>query len=87
MNIINYGETNTYVFEIGVGGCGFYICYGKHGHGYFIAIPNWGVCVEGAEYDDVFYNAEKLRACSNSKVAEYAEEIAKGICKYMKLDY
>lgn len=83
MEINNYGETNTYIFEIDVNGWGFYICYGKHGHGYFIAIPNWGVCVEAAEYDNIEYNAGRLSACLDKTVAANAEEIADGIHKYM----
>lgn len=84
MTIDNYGENQHYIFEIGVNGWGFYICYGKHGHGYFIAIPNWGVCVEATEYDNIEYNAGRLSDCPDKTVAENAEEIAKGICKYME---
>ena len=42
-------------------GSSFLVIYGKHANGYFIAIPNWGVCCEAAEPSDTFYNAEKLR--------------------------
>lgn len=87
MEIINHGEENAYLFEAATGGWSFYICYGKHTHGYYIAIPNWGVCVEAAESADVGYNTERLSACSHRAVAENAEEIAKGICAYMKCDY
>lgn len=73
---------NVDVFEVSAGGWGFYICYGEHGHGYFIAIPNFGICVEAAEYDNVFYNAENLRTCKDENVAQYADEIARGIMNY-----
>lgn len=43
-------------------GNNFLVIYGKHANGYFIAIPNWGVCCEAASAEDTFYNAEKLRA-------------------------
>lgn len=87
MDIINHGEENTYLFEIEVGGWSFYICYGKHTHGYYIAIPNFGVCVEAGEYDNVTYNAESLSYCADKTVAANAEEIARGIFNYMKCDY
>ena len=51
------------IFEASIeanGSC-FLVIYGKHANGYFIAIPNWGVCCEASFAKDTFYNAEKLR--------------------------
>ena len=42
------------------GSC-FLTIYGRHANGYFIAIPNWGICCEASEPNDTYYNAEKLR--------------------------
>ena len=52
------------------GSC-FLVIYGKHANGYFIAIPNWGVCCEAAESRDKFYNAEKLRVAGFSTVTAH----------------
>ena len=51
------------IFEANVeaNGSYFLVIYGKHANGYFIAIPNWGVCCEATKASDTFYNAEKLR--------------------------
>ncbi|MBQ7923822.1 MAG: hypothetical protein IJ329_00795 [Clostridia bacterium] len=57
------------IFEanIEVNGNLFLTIYGSHANGYFIAIPNWGVCCEAASAEDVFYNAEKLRSVKLSE--------------------
>ena len=64
---------------IDIGGWSFHVIYGRHGHGYYIAIPNWGVCVEAAEPDNLFYNTEQLAACMSQTVAQHAREIAEAI--------
>ncbi len=53
------------------GNC-YYTIYGKHTHGYYIAIPNWGICVEATEADDVIYNENKLAACKDKNVAIFS---------------
>ena len=64
--------------EISVG-C-FLIIYGKHINGWFIAIPNWEVCTEAANPQDVFYNTEKLSRVSKIKnVKDAPETIAKAV--------
>ncbi len=60
------------------GNC-YYTVYGKHTHGYYIAIPNWGVCVEAAEADDVAYNSGELANCKDKSVAASADAIAMAI--------
>ncbi len=54
----------------------YYTVYGKHTYGYYIAIPNWGICVEAAESDDVIYNENELAACKDKNVAFSAHAIA-----------
>ena len=64
---------------VDINGWSFHLIYGRHCHGYYIAIPNWGVCVEAAEPDNVLYNAENLAVCMSDKVAQHAQEIAQEI--------
>lgn len=49
---------------------------GRTDYGYYIAIPNWHVCVEAAEPDNVLYNAGSLRDCDVPTVRRFADEIA-----------
>lgn len=56
-----YQVTEIYEFSVDCGGFNFLVIYGHHINGWFIAIPNWGVCVEACEPTDCFYNADKLR--------------------------
>lgn len=74
---MNYAQ--LFCGSIDVGCNGFYVIYGRHGHGYYIAIPNWGVCVEAAEPDNVFYNAESLAGCLDRTVSDCSREIAEAI--------
>lgn len=64
---------------VDINGWSFHLIYGRHNHGYYIAIPNWGVCVEAAEPDDVVYNADNLAACLDRTVAQHAQDIAEAI--------
>lgn len=68
--------------HIEAGGYDFYIIYGPHDHGYYIAIPNWGVCVEAAEPDNVFYNEGELFTCPCRTVAAHAGELARAIDRH-----
>jgi len=79
---------NSYAMEIDSGGYGFYVCYGQHGHGWYIAIPNFETCVEAGNYDDINYNLERLSSVSEKAVADNAENIVKAIKEYMeKVDF
>lgn len=63
---MEYEITETYKismvqeFSLDWNGFNFLIIYGKHINGWFIAIPNWGVCTEAGEPLDEYYNATKL---------------------------
>ena len=79
---------NSYAMEIDSGGYGFYVCYGQHGHGWYIAIPNFETCVEAGNYDDINYNLERLLSVSDKRVADNAENIVKSIKEHMeKVDF
>lgn len=41
-------------------GWNFLIIYGRHVNGWFIAIPNWKICIEACEPTDIYYNSEHL---------------------------
>lgn len=66
---------------VDISGWSFHVIYGRHGHGYYIAIPNWGVCVEAAEPDNILYNAEQLRGCYDKEVARFVQQIAEEISR------
>ncbi|MCM1536086.1 MAG: hypothetical protein NC126_09235 [Clostridium sp.] len=55
-----YEVTQTQEVSIDYDGNNFLVIYGHHINGWFIAIPNWYVCVEASDPTDDFYNAEKL---------------------------
>lgn len=57
-------------------GWNFHIIYGQHSSGYYIAIPNFDVCVEASNYGDIFYNNESLSRCNNPCVVDCSHEIA-----------
>lgn len=74
-----YKVTETHEFSVDCGGFNFLIIYGKHINGWFIAIPNWNVCVEACEPTDYFYNAEKLAGSGQIDIPEAPDALAKAI--------
>lgn len=74
---------DKYEFTLDTNGWSFHICLGNHAHGNYIAIPDWGVCAEAADWSDTFYNKENLSNCNNDTVCENAEIIAKAVKQYM----
>ena len=78
------------LFEAGITVNGWYFLtiYGRHANGYFIAIPNWGICCEATEPSDTFYNAEKLMCTkpnNGEKITKaMAQELAQKIKTTMK---
>ncbi|MCD7724258.1 MAG: hypothetical protein LUI12_01675 [Clostridiales bacterium] len=58
-------------------GFSYLVIYGRHINGWFIAIPNWEVCVEASEPTDVLYNTEKLAKFLNN--ANAGRELAEAI--------
>lgn len=47
-------------FSVDWNGYTFLIIYGQHKNGWFIAIPNWNVCVESAEPENDSHNTTVL---------------------------
>jgi len=72
-----YEVSDTYEISVDWNGYNFLIIYGKHKDGWFIAIPNWKVCVEASTPEDDFYNSEKLAKALNK--ANAGVELAKAI--------
>ena len=70
------------IHEISVdwNGWNFLIIYGKHINGWFIAIPNWELCVEASEPTNVDFNTARLY----SKIEDYnrSRALAKAICEH-----
>lgn len=67
------GETHE--ISVDWNGYNYLIIYGSHINGWFAAIPNWDVCTEISEPDDVFYNTEKLsRALDNTNAGKALAE-------------
>ncbi len=69
--------SNTHEISIDWNGYNFLIIYGRHINGWFIAIPNWEVCIESSDPADAFYNSEKLAKALNK--ANAGVELANAI--------
>lgn len=66
-----YEVSQTHEISVDWNGYNFLVIFGNHINGWFIAIPNWNVCIESAHPADVFYNREKLaKALNNIDMAE-----------------
>lgn len=77
-----YEVTNTHEISVDWNGYNFLIIYGHHINGWFIAIPNWKVCVEASSPTDTFYNSEKICKCidlSDGDNSSAGIELAKAI--------
>lgn len=61
-----YGVFGVHEISVDWNGFNFLIIYGKHINGWFIAMPNWKICVEATEPSDCFYNARKLSDAFNN---------------------
>lgn len=73
------------IFEaiICVNGYRFLTIYGHHVNGYFCCIPNWKLCCEMAEAEDVYYNTMKLKGCGidEETAVRLADEIRRAVWK------
>lgn len=68
---------NTHEISVDWNGYNFLIIYGQDVGGWFIAIPNWEVCIEASDPEDTFYNSEALAKILN--MANAGVELAKAI--------
>lgn len=73
----SYEVSKTHEISVDWNGYNFLVIYGKHINGWFIAIPNWNVCVESSDPEDDFYNSEKLAQALD--MANAGVELAKAI--------
>ena len=79
----DYGTIGVQQFSIDWNGWNFLIIYGRYVNDWFIAIPNWEICVKATEPDNVYYNIDKLSQAFNDGdkgrvVAEAIKEHWKG---------
>lgn len=75
-----YKVYNTQEVSVDVGDFNYLVIYGKHINGWFIAIPNHGICVEaGHPSSGLPYNIEKLTAAKDTNVKNAANSIATAI--------
>jgi len=77
-----YEISNAHEISVDWNGYNFLIIYGKHINGWFIAIPNWEVCIEASDPTDTFYNSEKLAKALDK--ANVGIELAKVIKEHWR---
>lgn len=77
-------KTDAEEFMIETDGLSFGIIFGECESGYYIAIPQYGVCVPAAKPDDPFYNYERLSGCKNQFVKDNAKTLAGAIMVYFE---
>lgn len=69
-------------FTLEANGWSFHICLGSQVNGNYIAIPNWGVCSEASDWDDILWNKAELSDSKSETVLENAEAIARAVKEY-----
>lgn len=79
-----FDNVSAHEFSMDWNGFNFIIIYGKHINGWFIAIPNWKICVEATEPTNTYYNIDKLSQAFNDhdkgkNVAETIKEHWEGL--------
>lgn len=75
-----YKVSETQEISVDANDFNFLIIYGKHINGWFIAIPNHGICTEASHPSSGFaYNTEKLAAVEDINVKNASAIIAKAI--------
>lgn len=75
-----YAVGDTHEISVDWNGFNYLIIYGYHINGWFVAIPNWNVCTEIADPDDILYNTERLSKILNN--ANAGRSLAKSISKH-----
>ncbi len=53
--------------SLAIGNNSYLVIYGEHTNGWFIAIPNWGICIEAAEAADINYNTDRFQGVGLSE--------------------
>lgn len=71
---------NVHEFIVDFDGWRYLVIFGKHMNGWFIAIPNHGVCTESGHPEDDLYNSNKVANAMNNAAAGVM--IANAILEY-----
>lgn len=71
---------NVHEFIVDFDGWRYFVIFGEHMNGWFIAIPNHGVCTESGHPEDNLYNSNKIAKMMNS--ATIGVLIAREILEY-----
>lgn len=79
-----YAVGDTHEISVDWNGFNYLIIYGYHINGWFAAIPNWNVCTEIADPDDILYNTERLSKILNN--ANAGRSLAKAISKHWEYE-
>ncbi len=77
-------KTGAEEFVVETDGLSFGIIFGECESGYYIAIPQYGVCVPAAKPEEPFYNYERLLNCANEFVRDNAKTLAAAIMVYFE---
>lgn len=77
-----YAVTAVKELSIDWNGYNFLVIIGKHINGWYIAIPNWNICIEASEPTDSFYNSEKLSKALNN--VHMGNAISDAIAEYWR---
>lgn len=57
----DYGTHNIHEISVDWNGFNFLIIYGKHKNNeWFIALPEWNICIRATEPTDIYYNIGRL---------------------------
>ena len=75
-----YDVEDVHEVSIDYDGFNYLTIFGHHINGWFIAIPNHGVCCEAACPTDIFYNTGMLREFFND--SKVGQALSKGIAEY-----
>lgn len=75
--IKDYGVVGAHEVNVIWNGWSFTTIYGKHVGGWFIALPDWNVCVVSSDPSDFYYNRHKLSDAFND--IDKGEVVAKAI--------
>lgn len=71
---------NVHEFILDWNGWRYLVIFGKHSNGWFIAIPNHGVCTEAGHPKDDLCNSDKIAKMMNN--ATVGVVIARAILEY-----
>ncbi len=80
-----FDVSDTHEISIDYDGYNFLVIFGHHINGWFIAVPNWGVCVEASDPRSNYYNFTKLTG--KFPTDGMAEAIVEGMKEFWEGQY